>query len=312
MIAMSFRHFINIRDHSLPELRSMLDQAAAMKRARAGQPKGALDAEAPLKGRMIALVFEQPSTRTRVSFQVGIHQLGGESLCVTKTELHLGRGETIADTARVLSRYVDGIMLRTDDAKKLDELAAHATVPVINGLTDKGHPCQIMADIMTFEEAKGPIAGKLVAWVGDTNNVALSWIEACVTFRFRLRIAAPDGYRPAHDVIGHARKAGAAIEIVPSAAAAVAGADAVSTDAWVSMNHSERERDARLKAFAPYRVDEALMAKAPGAVFLHCLPAHRGEEVTDGVLDGPQSLAWDEAENRLHVQKAILRWCFGV
>ncbi len=245
-----------------------------------------------------------------MSFQVGIHQLGGESLCLSKAELQLGRGETIADTARVLSRYVDAIMLRTDDDKKLVELAQHATVPVINGLTDKGHPCQVMADIMTFEEHKGPIAGKLVAWVGDCNNVARSWIEATVIFGFRLRVAAPEGYRPPADIIGHARKAGATIEIVPNAAQAVTGADAVSTDAWASMNHTDR--DQRVKAFAPFQVNEALMAKAPNAVFLHCLPAHRGEEVTDGVLDGPQSIAWDEAENRLHVQKAILRWCLGV
>jgi ornithine carbamoyltransferase len=302
------RHFLNLADHSASELRAMLTAASAMKRAREGRPRGARDDGAALAGRIIALVFEQPSTRTRVSFQVGISQLGGESLTLGKAELHLGRGETIADTARVLSRYVDLIMLRTDDHAKLLELCAHASVPVVNGLTDKGHPCQVMADIMTFEEHKGAIEGKLIAWVGDTNNVALSWIEAAARFTFRLRIAAPEGYRPPPDIIGRARKGGATIEILASAAAAVAGADAVATDAWVSMNHSDRE--ARLKAFAPYRVDEALMAKAgPQAAFLHCLPAHRGEEVTDGVLDGPQSLAWDEAENRLHVQKAILRWC---
>ena len=282
----------------------MLAAASEMKRARAGQPRGSLDAQAPLKGRIVALIFEQPSTRTRVSFQVGIHQLGGESLTVSRTELHLGRGETIADTARVLSRYVDLIMLRTDDVRKLDELAQHASVPVINGLTDKGHPCQILADILTFEEHKGPIAGKLIAWVGDTNNVALSWIEAASLFGFRLRIAAPEGYRPPPEVIGHARKAGAAIEILASAAAAVAGADAVSTDAWVSMSHTDRE--ARLKAFAPYRVDEALMKLAPGAVFLHCLPAHRGEEVTADVFESDASVVFDQAENRLHGQKALL------
>ena len=288
----------------------MLDAAAEMKRARAGLPRGLPDEARALDGRVVALVFEQPSTRTRISFQVGIHQLGGTSLTLSKQELQLGRGETIADTARVLSRYVDAIMLRTDDHAKLLELAKHATIPVVNGLTDKGHPCQVMADIMTLEAHAGAIEGKRVAWVGDTNNVARSWIEAAAKFRFTLRLAAPEGYRPAPDVIGRARKAGATIEIVPSAAAAVAGADAVATDAWVSMNHTDRE--ARLKAFVPYQVNEALMAKAPGAVFLHCLPARRGEEVSDGVLDGPQSLAWDEAENRLHVQKAILRWCFGL
>jgi ornithine carbamoyltransferase len=202
-------------------------------------------------------------------------------------------------------------MLRTDDHAKLLELARHASVPVINGLTDKGHPCQVMADIQTFEEAKGPIAGKRIAWVGDTNNVAQSWIEAAAKFKFHLALAAPQPYRPQAEVLARAKSQGAEIEVAESAAAAVAGADAVATDAWVSMTH--RDREARLKAFAPYRVDEALMAKAgPKAVFLHCLPAHRGEEVTDGVLDGPQSLAWDEAENRLHVQKAILRWCFGI
>jgi ornithine carbamoyltransferase len=308
---MSVRHFLNISDHPAAELRAMLDAAVAMKRSRAGQPRGALDANAPLKGRVIALVFEQPSTRTRVSFQVGVHQLGGESLTLSKAELHLGRGETVADTARVLSRYVDCIILRTDDARKLEELSRHASVPVINGLTDKGHPCQLMADIMTFEEHQGPIAGKLVAWVGDTNNVALSWIEAAAHFRFRLRLAAPEGFRPPPEVLARARDEGAKIEVAPDAAVAVAGADAVATDAWVSMTHTDREP--RLKAFAPYRVDEALMRKAaPDAVFLHCLPAHRGEEVTDAVLDGPQSIVWDEAENRLHAQKAILRWCLAV
>lgn len=307
---MSSRHFLHLADHSAAELRAILDASAAMKRARAGLPRGTPDKARSLDGRVVALVFEQPSTRTRVSFQVGVHQLGGTCLTLSKQELHLGRGETIADTARVLSRYVDAIMLRTDDHAKLLELAKHASVPVINGLTDKGHPCQVMADIMTLEEHAGAIEGKCVAWVGDTNNVAQSWIEAAAKFRFTLRLAAPEGYRPAPEAIGRARKAGAAIEIVPNAAAAVAGADVVSTDAWVSMTHQDRE--ARLKAFAPYQVNEALMAKAPGAVFLHCLPAHRGEEVTDGVLDGAQSLAWDEAENRLHVQKAILRWSLGV
>jgi ornithine carbamoyltransferase len=304
------RHFLNLADHSASELRAMLTAASAMKRAREGLPRGTADADPTLAGRIIALVFEQPSTRTRVSFQVGIRQLGGESLSLGKAELHLGRGETIADTARVLSRYVDLIMLRTDDHAKLLELSRHASVPVINGLTDQGHPCQVMADILTFEEHEGPIEGKLIAWVGDTNNVALSWIEAAARFAFRLRLASPEPYRPPEDVLARARAQGAQIEWMASAAAAVAGADAVATDAWVSMNHNDRE--ARLKAFAPYRVDEALMARAPEAVFLHCLPAHRGEEVSDGVLDGPQSLAWDEAENRLHVQKAILRWCLGV
>ncbi|MFO1187410.1 MAG: ornithine carbamoyltransferase [Alphaproteobacteria bacterium] len=307
---MSPRHFLDLADHSAAELRMILDASAAMKRARAGLPRGSPDRARVLEGRVVALVFEQPSTRTRVSFQVGIHQLGGTCLTLSKQELHLGRGETIADTARVLSRYVDAILLRTDDHAKLLELARHASVPVVNGLTDKGHPCQVMADIETFEEARGPIGGKKIAWVGDTNNVALSWIEAAAKFKFRLALAAPAPYRPQAEVLARARKEGAEIEIAESAAAAVSGADAVSTDAWVSMTH--QDRDARLAAFGPYQVNEALMAKAPGAVFLHCLPAHRGEEVTDGVLDGPQSLAWDEAENRLHVQKAILRWCFDV
>ena len=281
----------------------MLDVARGFKQSRVPSSR-------PLAGRTLAMIFEKPSTRTRVSFEVAMRQLGGEVVVLQAAELQLGRGETVADTARVLSRYVDAIMLRTDDAEKLAELAANASVPVINGLTDKSHPCQLMADVMTFEEHRGAIAGQVVAWVGDGNNVARSWIEAAVQFGFTLRIACPAELQPAPEAVAWARSMGADIRVGTDPAAAVAGAACVVTDCWVSMNDDPASN--RHNLLAPYRVDERLMARAaPDALFMHCLPAHRGEEVTAGVIDGPQSVVFDGAENRLHAQKGVLAWALG-
>jgi ornithine carbamoyltransferase len=296
------KHFLDLDRLPAETLRDVLASARAFK---AGQgPK------APLAGCSWALIFEKPSTRTRVSFEVAINQLGGSAVVMGEADSQLGRGETVADTARVLSRYVDGIMIRTDRSAKLEEMAAHATVPVINGLTDASHPCQIMADVMTFEEHRGLIAGRTIAWVGDGNNVATSWIHAAERFGFRLRLACPAELQPSRKVLDWAASAGARIELVGRAADAVAGADAVVTDTWVSMGQRDAER--RRQLLEPFRVDRALMAKAhPDALFLHCLPAHRGEEVTADVIDGPCSVVWDEAENRLHAQKGILAWCLA-
>jgi ornithine carbamoyltransferase len=298
------RHFLDIADLPEADLRRMLELGAAFK-ARLG-----VLATRPLEGRALALIFEKPSTRTRVSFEVAMRRLGGEVVVLSAKEMQLGRGETVADTARVLSRYVDAIMLRTDSAAKLAELAQAATVPVINGLTDKSHPCQIMADVMTFEEHRGPIRGRTVAWCGDGNNVARSWIHAAARFGFTLRIATPEALRPPPDLLAWAAAEGAVIALTESPEEAVAGADAVVTDTWVSMNDAPGTN--RHNLLRRFQVNEALMARAaPGAIFMHCLPAHRGEEVTDGVLDGPQSVVFDEAENRLHAQAGILAWCLG-
>ncbi len=264
----------------------------------------------PLAGKTIALIFEKPSTRTRVSFEVAMRQLGGDVIMLTGADSQLGRGESVADTARVLSRYVDAIMLRTDAPQKLAEMARYATVPVINGLTAASHPCQLMADVMTFEEHRGAIAGQIVAWSGDGNNVATSWIEAAARFHFTLRLATPESLRPPAELVAWARAQGAVIEIYDDPARAVEGARCVVTDAWVSM--SDDPNTSRHNLLAPYRVDAALMAKAaPDAIFMHCLPAHRGEEVTEEVIDGPQSVVFDEAENRLHAQKGVLAWALG-
>ncbi|WP_291297733.1 ornithine carbamoyltransferase [Elioraea sp.] len=299
------RHFLDLADLPETELRRMLTLATAFK-AREG-----VLADRPLAGRTLALIFEKPSTRTRVSFEVAMRRLGGDVVVLSAREMQLGRGETVADTARVLSRYVDAIMLRTDSESKLQELASAATVPVINGLTDMSHPCQLMADIMTFEEHRGPIRGRTVAWCGDGNNVARSWIHAAARFGFTLRLATPAGLQPPQEVLDWAAAEGAAIVLTESPEEAVAGADAVVTDTWVSMNDAPGTN--RHNLLRPFQVNEALMAKAaPGAVFLHCLPAHRGEEVTDGVLDGPQSVVFDEAENRMHAQAGVLAWCLGV
>ena len=300
------RHFLDLTDVSAAELRAILDEAARLKKLR----NGALAGVGPLAGNVLAMIFERPSTRTRVSFDVGMRELGGQTLMLTGDEMQLGRGETIADTARVLSRFVDAIMIRILDHDALLELAANATVPVINGLTKVSHPCQIMADVMTFEEHRGPIEGKTIAWVGDTNNVLASWIHAAERFRCRLRIATPPELAPKTDLIAWARSAGAEVVWTDDAHEAVAGADCVITDTWVSMGDDESER--RHNLLKPYRVTEKLMASArPDALFMHCLPAHRGEEVTAEVIDGPQSVVFDEAENRLHAQKGVLAWCMG-
>ena len=301
----SIRHFLDIDRLDTKTLRAILDLAGNLKRDHAQGISKPLFA-----GKTLVMIFEKPSTRTRVSFQVGMQQLGGQVVVMSETESQLGRGETVADTARVLSRYADAIMIRTDDPKKLDDLEKHATVPVINGLTDFSHPCQIMADVMTFEEHRGPIAGKTVAWSGDGNNVANSWIHAAVRFGFSLRIACPDSLAPDDKILSWAKAEGGDITVTDDAARAVDGADLVNADSWVSMGDADANERRRL--LEPYRVDQALMDKAGSeALFMHCLPAHRGEEVTDEVMDGPQSVIWDEAENRLHAQKGILAWCFG-
>ncbi len=256
------------------------------------------------------MIFETPSTRTRVSFDVGMRQLGGRTVVLSPADTHLGRGETIADTARVLSRYVDIIMIRATRHDKLTELAENATVPVINGLTDRTHPCQLMADVMTFEEHRGPIADRLIAWAGDGNNMAVSWIHAAARFGFKLRLACPDALRPPESALDWARANGGDVEVSDDIEAAIGGADCVVTDTWVSM--STERAEANEATLAPYRVDDRVMALAkPDAIFMHCLPAYRGNEVTASVIDGPRSVVWDEAENRMHAQKGILIWCLG-
>ena len=294
------------------QLRGMIDQAAAMKRARADRPKGALDDDQPLAGRMVALIFEKPSTRTRVSFDVGVRQMGGQTMVLTGSEMQLGHGETIADTARVLSRYVDLIMLRTYEEDVLLEMAEHATVPVINGLTNRTHPCQIMADIQTYEEHRGPIAGKKIVWCGDGNNVFASFAHAAGQFGFDLTFSGPEPLDPERVFLEEARAKGVAVEIIRDPARAVAGADLVVTDTWVSMHDSQTTRERRHNQLRPYQVNAALMAQAkPDALFMHCLPAHRNEEVTDAVMDGPQSVVFDEAENRMHAQNGVMLHALG-
>jgi ornithine carbamoyltransferase len=306
MLETGMRHFLDLTDVSAEDLRTILEEATRLKRLRAG----AFEGQGPLAGKVLAMIFERPSTRTRVSFDVGMRELGGETVMLTGDEMQLGRGETIADTARVLSRYVDAIMIRILDHDALEELAANATVPVINGLTKHSHPCQIMADILTFEEHRGPIAGKTVAWTGDTNNVLASWIHAAARFDFNLRIATPPELAPKVDIVNWARKNGASVHLTADAYEAVAGADCVVTDTWVSMGDDESER--RHNLLKPFQVNGRLMAAAnKDAIFMHCLPAHREEEVTEEVIDGPQSVVFDEAENRLHAQKGVLAWCLG-
>jgi ornithine carbamoyltransferase len=300
------RHFLDLTDIATADLRLMLEAAAAMKSARR---KGDTDFR-PLAGKTLAMIFEKPSTRTRVSFDVGMRQLGGEAIMLTGQEMQLGRGETIADTARVLSRYVDAIMIRILSHDALMELAEHATVPVINGLTRLSHPCQVMADVMTFEEHRGPIRGKTVAWTGDANNVMASWMHAAERFDFTLKVASPPQLAPKKALRDWIAASGARVEIGTDAEHAVRGADCVVTDTWVSMGDKDGAK--RHNLLKPYQVNAALMAKAqPGALFMHCLPAHRGDEVTDEVIDGPQSVVFDEAENRLHAQKGILAWCLN-
>jgi ornithine carbamoyltransferase len=299
------RHFLDIADLDAATLRGILDESARLKKVRRtpAAPK-------PLAGRTLAMIFDKQSTRTRVSFDVAMRELGGEPIMLTGKEMQLSREETVADTARVLSRYVDAIMIRILDHQIVDELAANATVPVINGLTRRSHPCQVMADVMTYEEKKGPVAGSTVAWMGDSNNVLASWVQAAARFRFRLNVASPPELSPKPALLDWAKANGAAVSVTTDPHAAASGADCIVTDTWVSMGDDERER--RHNLLMPYQVNDRLMAAArPDAVFMHCLPAHRGEEVTDSVIDGPQSVVFDEAENRLHAQKGILAWCLG-
>lgn len=297
------KHFLDINHHDLSVLSDIMDRSTSMKTALTA---GKLDH--PMAGRTLVMIFEKPSTRTRVSFQVGFQQMGGMTVVMGDQESQLGRGETLADTARVLSRYADAIMIRTDDPQKLQDLADYASIPVINGLTDDSHPCQIMADIMTFQEHRGSIAGRTVAWVGDGNNVTTSWIHAAVQFGFTLKLGCPDSLQPDAGVVAWAKEKGGDIVLADTAQEAVAGVDLVTTDTWVSMGDKDAGR--RMQVLLPFRVDAALMAHAASdALFMHCLPAHRGEEVTEEVIDGDQSVIWDEAENRLHAQKGILSWC---
>ena len=301
------RSFLDLDRISASELRRILDIAAELKKNRAAAKASTAK---PFAGKSLAMIFDKPSTRTRVSFDIAMRELGGETIMLTGAEMQLGRGETIADTARVLSRYVDAIMIRILSQEDLEELARYATVPVINGLTKVSHPCQVMADVMTFEEHRGPIRGKRVAWTGDANNVLASWMHAAERFEFELRVATPRELAPKKSLIDWCAASGAAIRLGHDPEAAVAGADCVVTDTWVSMGDKNGAK--RHNLLKPYQVNARLMAKAaPDAIFMHCLPAHRGQEVTDEVIDGPQSVVFDEAENRLHAQKGILAWCFG-
>ena len=298
------KHFLDLSALDAGTLNAILTDAAAIKSGKDGDLR-------PLAGKTLAMIFEKPSTRTRVSFDVGMRQLGGETIFLSGTEMQLGRSETIADTARVLSRYVDIIMIRTTDHERLRELAEYATVPVINGLTDDTHPCQIMADLMTFQEHRGPLKGRKFAWTGDGNNVLHSLIEGAARFGYELHIAVPEGSEPETRYIEWAQKNGGTVHVSNDAEAAVADADCVFTDCWVSMNQEHRARGHNV--FMPFQVNEELMSKAkPDSLFMHCLPAHRGEEVTDAVMDGPHSVVFDEAENRLHAQKGIIAWCMGL
>lgn len=304
------RHFLNLGDAGGDAVAAMLGDAIDRKAARAGLPKGCVDSDAPLAGRVLAMVFEKNSTRTRVSFDIAIRQLGGTAVILDSGTTQLGRGETIADTARVLSRMADVIMMRTDDHAKIEELARHATVPVINGLTDLSHPCQIMADLQTVLEHGKALPGLEVAWLGDGNNVLNSIVEASGLMKFNVRIGVPEGYDCDEVFIARARASGAVITVHRDAESAARGADVVVTDTWISMGQAHAE--AKLAAMAPFQVNDGLMDLArPDALFLHCLPAHRGEEVTDSVIDGGHSVVWDEAENRIHAQKSVLRWAFG-
>ena len=304
------RHFLNLADAGGEGIAAMLNDAQERKAARNGWPKGRADADAPLAGHVLAMIFEKSSTRTRVSFDVAMRQLGGSALVMDAGSMQLGRGESLADTARVLSRMVDAIMIRTDDHAKMEELARHATVPVINGLTDRSHPCQIVADLLTIEDQGKQLRGLELAWLGDGNNVLHSLLEAAALLGFNLRAGVPQGYEPEAAFVELARNAGAAITITRDAAEAAAGADVVVTDTWVSMGQEHAHN--KLAAMAPYQVDAVLMARAkPGACFLHCLPAHIGEEVTEEVFESAQSVVFDEAENRIHAQKSVLLWCLA-
>ena len=307
---MTLRHFVDLFKLDAPTLRAILDDAHARKAARTGWPKGKVDADAPARDRTLAMIFEKNSTRTRFSFDAAMRQLGGDSIIASAGDMQLGRGEPVSDTARVLSRMVDIVMIRANRHEDVQAFAEAADIPVINGLTDASHPCQIMADLMTFEEHRGPLAGRTIAWVGDGNNVCASFIHAAPKFGYRLNIACPDAYAPDRVDVARARDEQGQIHITTDPREAVEGADLIVADTWVSMGDTDHAE--RLAAFEPYQVNRALMSlAAKDAAFMHCLPAHRGEEVTDEVLDGPQSLAWDEAENRLHAQKAVIAWCLA-
>jgi ornithine carbamoyltransferase len=304
------RHFVDLFKLEATDLRAILDDARARKQARNGWPKGRVDADAPGKDRTLAMIFEKNSTRTWFSFDAAMRQIGGDVIISTSHDMQLGRGETIEDTARVLSRMVDAIMIRANRHEDVERLALYASAPVINGLSDRGHPCQILADILTVEEHRGPIAGKTIAWVGDGNNVCSSFIHAAPKLGYKLNIACPAVYHPDMMDLARAAQEQGRVEMTDDPREAVRGADVVVTDTWVSMG--DTDHDERLEALEDFQVDKALMSlAAKDSVFLHCLPAHRGEEVTDEVIDGPRSLVWDEAENRIHAQKSILAWCFG-
>ncbi|KLI64846.1 ornithine carbamoyltransferase [Aurantiacibacter marinus] len=304
------RHFLDLSDAGGNTLAAMLSNAIDRKAVRTGWPKGQADADAPLAGRVLAMVFEKNSTRTRVSFDMAMRQLGGSALILDASTSQLGRGESIADTARVLSRMADAIMVRTDDHAKIEEMARFATVPVINGLTDRSHPCQIVADLLTVIEHRKALPGLEVAWFGDGNNVLHSILEAAALMKFNVRVATPAGFEPEDEFVIMAREAGCTVALTQDARAAAVGADVIVTDTWVSMGQADTSE--KLSAMQPYRVDAALMAQArPDAIFLHCLPAHVGDEVSQEVFEGAQSVVFDEAENRIHAQKSILLWCFG-
>jgi ornithine carbamoyltransferase len=304
------RHFLDLSDAGTDAVAAMIADAIDRKAARADWPKGQADGDRPLDGHVLAMIFEKSSTRTRVSFDIAMRQLGGTALVFDSAASQLGRGESVADTARVLSRMADAIMIRTDDHAKIEEMARHASVPVINGLTDASHPCQIVADLLTMIEHDKPLPGLELAWFGDGNNVLHSILEAAGLFRFNVRVATPKGYEPEMRWVEQARERGARVELTNSAEEAANGADVVVTDTWVSMGQDHAHN--KLAAMAPFQVGDALMARAkPGEIFLHCLPAHVGEEVSETVFEGPQSVVFDEAENRIHAQKSVLLWCFG-
>ena len=304
------RHFIDLWKIEASDIRAILDDAKARKAARRGWPQGRVDADAPARDRTLAMIFEKNSTRTRFSFDAAMRQLGGDVIISTASDMQLGRGETVEDTAKVLSRMVDAVMIRANRHEDIERLAFASQIPILNGLSDRGHPCQIIADLMTYEEHRGPVTGKTIAWVGDGNNVCSSFIHAAPKLGFKLHIACPAIYHPDLVDLARAAELQGSVEMTDDPREAVRGADCVVTDTWVSMG--DTDHDERLEAFEPYQVDDELMALASSdGVFLHCLPAHRGEEVTDAVIDGPRSLVWDEAENRIHAQKSILAWCFG-
>lgn len=307
---MTVRHLLDLADAGSDALQAMIDDAVARKKARKGWTKGRSDADAPLAGCTLAMIFEKNSTRTRVSFDMAMRQLGGSAIIMEAGSMQIGRGETIADTARVLSRMVDAIMIRTDDHAKIEALAQHASVPVINGLTDRSHPCQIMADLLTLVEHGKVLKGMELAWLGDGNNVLHSVLEAAGLMGFNVRYGVPEGFEPEEEFVEFARSRGSVVTLTRDAVEAASGADVLVTDTWVSMGQ-DMAHD-KVAAMKPFQINEALMAHAKSdAVFLHCLPAHVGDEVSEGVFEGPQSVVWDEAENRIHAQKSILRWVFG-